>query len=89
MNTCHVTVEVKIDGKTIEQREWPAVDAMKTSHTRGWATRQFNLHWDCRKRDKIIRVYWAARYGESNGYAILKGTLSGVNNIRHRRGIFE
>lgn len=89
MRTCHVTVDVLIDGKIIEQREWPAVDVMKTSHTRGWATRQFNMHWKWRKRDKIIRVDWTARYGAEQGHAVIRGSLSGVNNLRHRRGVFE
>lgn len=89
MNTCHVTVEVTIDGKLIERREWPAVDVMKASHTRGWATRQFNLHWAWRKRDKPILVRWEARYDEAQGHTRLTGMLSGVNSIRRKHGIFE
>lgn len=89
MSTCHITVEVVIDGKLLERREWPAVDIMKTSYSQGWATRQFNLHWNCRKPNKNIKVGWTAKYGEEQGNARLTGILSGVNNIRRKRGIFE
>ncbi len=87
--TCHITVEVTVGGKLVETREWPAVDVMKTSHVRAWATRQFNLHWMWRKPDVIIHVNWTLRHGPKQGHTILRGSLSGVNNLRHKRGYFE
>jgi hypothetical protein len=68
---------------------------MKTSVTRAWATRQFNAFLkdfaQCDiGRDKLVAVYWMARYGEAQGYGSASGWLSGLNGVvMARRGIFE
>ena len=87
MKTCTVTAKVYIGGELKDSRQWSGLDIMKTSHTRGWCTRQFNLHWNWRKRDVHIRVEWDCRYDDQNHH--FQGVLSGVNNLRLRRGIFD
>lgn len=94
MNTCTVTVRVFLGdacdyghGKPDETRVWKDADIMKTSHTRAWATRQFNMHWAWRKRNKPIRVEWECRHHDGNYTGL--GSLSGVNNVKSRRGVFE
>ena len=89
MITCKIKVDVKVNGNIVQQREWPAVDIMKTGVTRAWATRQFNKLWAAREPDQIISVDWFAQYGEEQGNTRLKGSLSGVNALKHKRGIFE
>lgn len=95
MKTCTVTVRVFLgdacsyehSGPPTEVREWKGVDIMDTSRTRAWATRQFNMHWKWRKRDKPIRVEWDCRHDDGAYY--FRGSLSGFNNIKSRRGYFE
>lgn len=95
MKTCSVTVRVflgnacgyEYNGPPHEVRTWKDVDIMKLSHTYGWATRQFNMHWNWRKRDVPIRVEWECRHDDGNYRGV--GSLSGVNNMKTRRGIFE
>jgi hypothetical protein len=87
MATCKVSAKVYVGGELKDSREWTDVDIMKVAHTRGWCTRQFNMHWDWRKRDVPIRVEWECRYDDGNHR--FHGVLSGVNNLRHKRGIFE
>lgn len=94
MKTCTVVVRVFVgksceyDGKPDETRTWKGVDVMNTAYTRGWATRQFNTHWRHRKRDTPIRVEWECRHDDGPTHRF-SGSLSGVNDIRHRRGIFD
>jgi hypothetical protein len=95
MKTCSVTVRVYVGrsteygamGDPTETRTWKGLDIMKLSHTYGWATRQFNVQWSCRKRDVPIRVEWECRHDDGNYRGT--GSLSGVNSIRTKRGIFE
>lgn len=97
MKTCTITVRVFVgqeacvyeyNGKPTDTRTWNGVDIMKTAHTRAWATRQFNKFWAEREKDQPIRVEWDCRHDEEGG-CHFKGSLSGVNTLRHRRGIFE
>ena len=94
MNTCTITVSIHVGPSCEYGREadivrvWEGVDVMKTSHTRAWATRQFNKLWKDRGPDIPIRVYWRQVYDDTN-LGSLSGILSGVNNLRHKRGIFE
>lgn len=96
MKTCTVTVRVLLgekqceygfQGAPHETRVWKDVDVMNTSRTRAWATRQFNMHWEWRKRDTPIRVEWECQHDD--GSYRFHGGLSGVNNIKSRRGYFE
>lgn len=95
MTTCKVEAKIYVGDVTVKSRTWPAVDVMKTGHTRGWTTRQFNatlkdLNECLIGKDKIIRAVWTANYGKSQGYTSLSGWLSGVNGkVMARRGIFE
>lgn len=92
---CHVEAEIIVDGKVVRSKTWPDLDVMKTSSTRAWATRQFNIFLkdfsSCDiGRDKVIRAEWTARYGAAQGNMSINGILSGVNGkTMARRGIFE
>lgn len=92
MKTCEVTVDVFVDQKIMKTKTWRRLDVMKTSFTRGWATRQFNTFLRdfgaCDMgNDKIIFVEWVCHLG---GYGTIRGTLSGVNGkTMSRRGIFR
>jgi hypothetical protein len=94
---CKVEAEITVDGKVVKSKVWPECDIMKTSVTRAWATRQFNLFLKeyARggvelSRDKIIRAEWVATYGEAQGHTRLTGVISGVNgHVMARRGMFE
>jgi hypothetical protein len=91
--TCTITAEVYVgrdergDRKLLETKTWRDVDIMKTSHSRGWCTRQFNLHWQWRKRDASICVSWECRH-DDNGVRFY-GELRGVNSIKIKDGIFD
>ena len=92
---CKVEAEITIDNKVVKSKVWPECDIMKTSVTRAWTTRQFNAflkdfaNCDIGK-DKIIRAFWVATYGEAQGYSRHTGYLSGVNGHSCiRRGVFE
>lgn len=95
MATCKIVVEVCVDRKVVTSKTWPACDIMRTGHTRGWATRQFNAFLkdfnECPiGKDKIISVEWVAQYGEAQGHQRITGRLGGVNGrALSRRGIFE
>jgi hypothetical protein len=92
---CEVTTKIIVNGEVVKSKSWPKVDIMKMSVSRAWATRQFNAFLkdfaicDIGK-DKIVRVEWIARYGESQGYGSVSGWKSGVNGrVMVRRGVFE
>ena len=94
---CRVEAEITVDGKVRKAKVWPECDIMKTSVTVAWTTRQFNLFLKEyarggveTSRDKIIRAWWEARYGEAQGHTRFTGSLSGVNgHVMARHGVFE
>jgi hypothetical protein len=86
--TCKVVCQVFVDRKLVETKTWPAVDVMKTSVTRAWATRQFNRYRQAFPKDRVVSVEWDAAYGEPD-HSYIHGRLSGVNSHVYRRGIFE
>lgn len=88
VRTCKVFCEVKIGDRSVSKRTWLAVDIMKTSVTRGWATRQFNLAIKDAKRDEIVTVEWDAHYGEPD-HSYIHGRMSYCNGHTYRRGVFE
>jgi hypothetical protein len=87
VKTCRVTCEVRVDGEIVEEKTWPKVDIMRTSATRGWATRQLN-DWHRGRPGKVITVQWDCFHGAPS-YTHFSGRMSAVNGHVHRWGIFE
>lgn len=89
-NFCEIKTDIRINGRVIKEKCWPACDVMKTSATRSWTTRQFNIALKNAKKDEIVRGEWIARYGEAHGHISISGWISGVNGKPlARRGIFR
>lgn len=88
--TCRVHAEIFVDDRVVKVRTWPACDVMKTSATRGWTTRQFNIALRGAGKDQVVTAEWIACYGKAQGHTRITGWLSGVNGrTMARRGIFE
>jgi hypothetical protein len=91
---CRVEAEITVDGKVVKSKVWPECDIMKTSVTVAWTTRQFNAFLKANNnflgKNKVVRAWWEARYGEAQGHTRFTGSLSGVNGqVMARRGMFE
>ena len=92
MKTCSITARVYVgrdprgDRKLVETKNWRDVDIMKTSRSRGWCTKQFNLHWQWRKPGVSICVTWECTYKDGTRFY---GELRGVNSLKIKEGIFD
>lgn len=93
MKTCTITVELFVSGTSMLLKRWENVDIMKTSHTRGYATRIFNkwlADFDATYglQEKVIRVEWNCRY-DDDSYSF-RGKLAGTKGRKvTQSGIFD
>lgn len=85
--TCTCTVIVSVGDKIVETKTWKKVGIMRTSHTRAWATRQFN-----RLRpliDTKIFVEWECMHDDHEAGLRFTGSLARRNSLIIKRGIFD
>lgn len=88
MKTCKVECVVKVGGRIILEKSWPAVDIMKTSVTRSWATRQFNKAVASAPVGDIVAVSWDCYHGAPS-HNHFSGRVVGVHGSVYRKGMFE